>query len=202
MTNGRPSYADLTKAAGEFLIEFAMLESMYLTVALDGVSNDRVMLDFLPETMDLSKRLKLLRYLAKERDVPAALMKEVETVCNRIDKLSERRNEIAHNPAVMAGGFQRGKGFEGDWTPGVQMAKSKRPKPLMPPKTDSAAFVAWMKSWVYECSEIEQWTRETRLMQNATNRLGAKLNAFKRNDPWEAVKITIPESVGCRLTEE
>ena len=201
MTNGRRSYADLMKTAGEFLIEFALLESMYLTVALDGVSYDRVMLDFLPETMDLSKRLKLLRYLAKEREVPPALMKEVENVCNRIDKLSERRNEIAHNPALMVGGFPNGKGLVGDWTPGVQMARSKRPKKPMP-KTDSAAFVAWTRSQVYKCSEIEQWTRETRLMQNATNRLGAKLNAFKRNDPWEAVKIAIPESVGGRLTEE
>jgi hypothetical protein len=201
MSNGRRSYADLKKAAGEFLIEFALLESMYLTVALDGVSYDRVMLDFLPETMELSKRLKFLRYLAQERDAPQALMNEVETICNRIGKLSERRNEIAHNPALMVGGFPRGMGLEGDWTPGVQMARSKRPMPPVQ-TTDSAALIAWRKSQVYKCSEIEQWTRETVLMQNATNRLGAKLNAFKRNDPWEAVKIAIPESVGGRLTEE
>lgn len=190
----RALYDELIVAIGAFLAEFAVLESMYLSLAINAVSYDSVLVDFLPETMDLSGRLKLLKYVAEARDVPDELLKDIATVCNRVGKLSERRNDIAHGTATISGPFLKGVSI-GDWVAGVRRPRSKWTWPTTR-VTEAEKLTELTRSWLHKVPEINQWARETILLQVATNQLAEKLNCHRRNEPWEHLKIEIPDQVG------
>jgi hypothetical protein len=94
---------ELRHTIGAFLVEFASFESVSLTEVLKALSSDDVLVEHLPELMDLYQRLKLMKQLGVARRLPAPLKEDIGHVRKMAHALLECRNDIAHGHATLSG---------------------------------------------------------------------------------------------------
>ena len=184
IARGMALYEELRTAIGAFLAEFATFESMYLTAALGVLARDVTVVEYLDDLMDLDKRLVLLKRLAEARGVPPELMAEVQGVRRVAKKLRERRNEVAHGAASIAGASIAGVGHAKDLVAGVRLPRAQRKIPTKP-VTDPEELAQVVKSWMRTVPEINGYTEETVTLQRASMRLTEKLGRFMRGEPWQ-----------------
>jgi hypothetical protein len=166
---------ELRSVVGMFLTEFAAFESMYLSVALRTLAYDPVLVDCLEELMDLEKRLRLLKHLAEARRLPPKLMTEVNDARKAAIKLLERRNEVAHGAAVIAGASYQGLHSEGIEA-GVRLAKSKRKGR---PVENLDELIALSKSWHRSTADIRGYIAETFKLQEMMKQLAVRLGTHR-----------------------
>ncbi len=117
-------WSQLRTAIGDFLMEFAALESMAMTELIGALSADPTLVKHLDELLDLEKKTTLIRRLLEYYSVsiPVPLVSEIRSLLNTVKKLQERRNEVAHNTSALL--------KVGETTSaGVQRPYSKRPLP-------------------------------------------------------------------------
>jgi hypothetical protein len=182
---------ELRNAIGNFLTDFAWFESVYLTEALKGLSSDPMLVEHLPELMELSRRLKLMKYLGAAQNLPQTLRDDISHVCNVARKISEIRNEIAHGPAALTGVFLMDP--EAQLTPGVQRPRSKRA--ISRESLTPEQLKAMNLEWIHDLPSIREWTGVTVELQAATRHLASKLDRYRRGEPWEGVtvrRLTLP----------
>ena len=188
-------FGDARNAIGEFLADFAFFETAALNQALDAVSTDSMLVEHLPELMDVSQRLKLLRYLGEARRLPKVLKDDIRKVAIVGDKLRECRNDVAHG--VLIGPtlrFNPNEPGKAELVPasyaGVQRPRSRRKLP----DTDSITATQLLelyREWVHEVPTIRKWSEIARALQQATLALADKLRRYSRKEQWETV--TIPD---------
>ena len=166
---------ELRASVGMFLTEFAAFESMYLTVVLRALSTDPVLFDHVEELMDLEKRLRLLKRLAESRNLPAKLIAEVDAARKAAINLLERRNEVAHGAAVIAGASLLG---QESYTPiaGVRLAKSKRKGRAIESLEELQAL---HNSWHRSAAEIRGYTEDTFKLQEMMQKLAVSLGRHR-----------------------
>jgi hypothetical protein len=174
---------DLRAAVGMFLTEFAAFESMYLSVVLRALSTDPVLVEHVEELMGLEKRLRLLKRLAESRGLPAKMISDLDAARKAAINLLERRNEVAHGAAVIAGASYQGQ--ESDTAiAGVRLAKSKRKGR----KVESLEEVqALHKSWHRSTAEIRGYTEDTFKLQQMMGGLAEKLAAHR--EVWHPTAV-------------
>ena len=184
---------DVRAAIGHFLADFAVFESIYLTAALKAVSYDATVIEHLPELMDLRNRLKLLKYLGTARQLSKQLMDDVISVRSAASQLSEFRNEIAHNAAMLSMPFLTDPDSS-DIVAGVQRPRSKWIVSSASIQPDEV--MALHRKWMIPVDRIRECTEAAVQLQRATNQLATKLDCYKRNEPWEhmtVAKVSVPK---------
>ena len=169
---------DVRAAIGHFLADFAVFESIYLTAALKAVSYDATVIEHLPELMDLRNRLKLLKYLGTARQLSKQLMDDVISVRSAASQLSEFRNEIAHNAAMLSMPFLTDPDSS-DIVAGVQRPRSKWIVSSASIQPDEV--MALHRKWMIPVDRIRECTEAAVQLQRATNQLATKLDCYKRN---------------------
>jgi hypothetical protein len=101
--------------SGGFLADFALFETASLTFALTALSSDPLLVKHLPELMDLSKRLKLLKLLGVAHQLPQELQDDITHVRGIANDLLECRNDIAHGISALFGSFLEEKRGIDSW---------------------------------------------------------------------------------------
>lgn len=179
---------ELRSVVGTFLTEFAAFESMYLSVVIRALAYDPILVDCIEELMDLEKRLKLLKRLAEARKLPSKLITEVNDARKAAIKLLERRNEVAHGAAVIAGASYQGLHSE-ELEAGVRLAKSKRKGR---PVENLNELIALSKSWHRSTADIRGYTTQTFELQEMMKQLAISLGRYRLKDvyPERAVELS------------
>lgn len=182
MNEVNPHNDELTAAVGRFISAFALLESSYLTAALHAVTDDPVLVLFLSDMTDLSQRLNLFQCVAKFR-VGDELQSDIAAFCDRISKLAVRRNEIVHGRPEHSSARLR-------------MRVSKRALPTLEVAGPGDDRSDLMRARRHETTDIDQWARDAAVLRTATRELAQKVRCYRRGEPWEHLKIDIPDQVG------
>jgi len=155
-----PEWSQLRVALGDFLMEFAALESIVMTEVVGALSADPTLVKYLEELLDLEKKTTLIRRLLEyySTSIPDLLMKEIKSALNSVRKLQERRNEVAHNTSALLR-------FGETTSAGVQRPYSKRPLPTQPLGIPGS-FEAWAASCVHSPDQITAYAREAMELRN------------------------------------
>ena len=142
------------------------------------MSYDATVIEHLPELMDLRNRLKLLKYLGTARQLSKQLMDDVSSVRSAASQLSEFRNEIAHNAAMLSMPFFTDPDSS-DIVAGVQRPRSKLIVSSASIQPDEV--MALHRKWMTPVDRIRECTEAAVQLQRATNQLATKLDCYKRN---------------------
>ena len=138
---GDRAWSQLRTAIGDFLMEFATLESFVMTEVICALIDDPTLVKHLEELLDLEKKTTLIRRLIEHYalSIRAPLVNEVKSILNAVKKLQERRNEVAHNTSALLR-------LRETTSAGVQRTYSKRPLP-----TKSLGIPGNFENWVASC---------------------------------------------------
>jgi len=178
----------LRSAIGGFLADFALFESMSLTMAITALSLDQTLVGYLPELMDLSKRLKLLRLLGRDRQLPQELQGDIKHVCGVATALLECRNEIAHGMAILTGPFLTEP--DAELTPGVVRPRSQIVASLGTTALTVEQLRELEQQWVHSRPTILKWSEIAVRLQRSTQQLAEKLGRHQRAEAWQGVVVT------------
>jgi hypothetical protein len=178
---------DLRVAIGHFLAEFAIFESTSLTLALQSLSTDDLVIEHLTELMALEQRLKLLKYIGVAKGIPKALMTDISTVSKAAFALKDWRNEIAHGASV----FAMNRLNESSTHIGVIRPRSKRvPKGAIPDPDEVR------QKWMLSAEFIRELIPITTSLQRSTMQLALKVRSYSRGEPWQSLvvsEISVPK---------
>ena len=183
-------FEELQTAIGTFLASFATFESAALNAALSALSTDSTVIEFLPELMDLSNRLKLLKYVAIAKKLPEALQEDIAAVRSVANALRDCRNDIAHGTALLYGTFLTNP-TSGDFVAGVQRPRSKRVIPREPLSPEGALDLH--RQWVHHVPTILKWAEIAGQLQRATLQLAIKLQHHQLGQRWEHIRLPAVE---------
>jgi hypothetical protein len=170
-------WEELRNAIGAFLGDFAQFESLLLTAMFRGVTTDPVLVEYLSEYVDVHYRLRLLRQLAKAKQLPDVLQREIRGVCKEADKLRECRNDIAHNPPMLFGAS-----LSDPTAPvfaGVQRPRSARHVPHTSATPSAEEIAALQRRWSHDMPTIREWDRIAQQLCAAAHVLANKLMLHK-----------------------
>jgi hypothetical protein len=153
----------LEAAIGAFFVEFSKLETQFVGMALRSLSKDSVFVEHAETLLDLDARLKLLERLAFARDIPPALIGELEALLLRARKLHDLRQDVARNSVTV----------EAD----VKPALGVPPKinQLKPRKADYAQL-AQVANLVPTIPEVQTHTAEAIELQHSLHAMSDKLD--------------------------
>jgi hypothetical protein len=143
--------------------------------------------EYLPELMDLSRRLKLLKCLAVAHRLPKILQDDISHIVKSAGGLLEYRNDVAHGMSGLFGDFLTNPNAE--LTPAVQRRRSQRNPPINPPTTPEE-IGSLNREWRHEISDILSWSETAQQLQRSTHQLGHRLDAHKRGESWEHLAVT------------
>jgi hypothetical protein len=168
---------ELREAIGNFMVNFALIESHYWGQILQVLVWNMTLVDHLTELMDLEKRLKLVERLAEDRGLTGPLWTSLKASLGRTRTLMGHRNVIAHNVTTinMTGVTEA---TVDQMVGGVRLPKSKR-KPLQPPLDTAAAVV---RGRTLTLAQIEKYSAETLELQKSMVVLATALFNRLRSD--------------------
>jgi hypothetical protein len=121
-------YTAVQLSIGRFLSEFAAFESLHMTVLLSALSGDVRVIEYLADLIGLGQKLTLLQRLMDEHVIAGEIREEIAAVVKEARKLSDARNVIAHNSAILAS-TQLTPDADTEYVSGVRLPKGKQPKP-------------------------------------------------------------------------
>jgi len=87
----------LKDAIGAFFIEFTKFDTQSIGMALRSLSRDSVFVEHAERLLDFEARLTLLERMAFARQIPPALLGDLEACLLRARALKSQREEIARN---------------------------------------------------------------------------------------------------------
>ena len=184
--------AELREAVGNFLLMFTAFETLLLTRVLEAMSTDALLVEFLPELMDLSRRLKLLRYLGDARKIPPPLKDDLRAVCNAAEKLSEHRNDIAHGyvhisqPPIGGGGPD----YTSDTVAGVRKPRSKWKMPDDARSLTDEQLSVYHRDSLITVPMVQECGAAAALLARATQDLAEKIMCYRRGEDWQSRVVT------------
>ncbi len=184
---------EMRQVIGAFLVEFAAFESMSLTEVLKALSSDDVLVEHLPELMDLYQRLKLMKQLGVARRLPAPLKEDIGHVRKVAHALLECRNDIAHGRATLSGvgtpeAIERGAPL----TPVVMRRRSERRLPKFSDadlQSMERVRAKIQREWFHDLPTIREWTETATRLQVAASQLARKLERQRSAEDWESVVV-------------
>jgi hypothetical protein len=154
----------LKAAIGTFFVEFSKFETQFVGMALRSLSKDSMFVEHAETLLDLEARLKLLERLAFARDIPPALIGELEVLLLRARKLHELRQGVARNLVTV----------EADVKPALGVPPSKINR-LKPRKADYAQL-AQVATLVPTIPEVQTHTAEAIELQHSLHAMSDKLD--------------------------
>jgi hypothetical protein len=160
---------------GAFLVEFALLDSRWLTAILQSLCTDDTLVGHLAEIVDFRYRLKLVEWVAERHELPTPLAADLKSALNKAEKLAVGRNQVAHNPPMIQlapatpGSAQVFRG-------GVRKKRSKR---KLPAKFTSLAEVSKAyQDWIVPVETVKEWFRETELLNLKMMQLSVRIQTY------------------------
>lgn len=170
-------WSQLRTAIGDFLMEFAALESVMMTEVVGALCTDATLVKHLEELLDLEKKTTLIRRLLEyySLSIPAPLVDELKSSLNAVKKLQQSRNEVAHNTSALL--------RVGETTSaGVQRPYSKRPLPTQPLGIPGN-FEKWSASCVHSPEQIAAYARGAMDLRNRLMAIVPQLRAALTKKP-------------------
>lgn len=154
----------LKDAIGAFFVEFSKFELHAVGMALRSLSRDAVFVEHAEQLLDLEARLKLLERMAFAREIPPALMSELEACLLHARKVREHRDEVARalasvdrkNTQAMAG-------------------MAARPRTGRRRHADYLRLAELDEVWLPALSRVEEYREEAQELQDTLGVITARI---------------------------
>ncbi len=158
----------LKDAIGAFFVEFSKFDIQSVGMALRSLSRDSLFVEHAEQLLDLEARLKLLERLAFTRQIPAALLGELEACLLRARALKVQRDAVA-----------RSRTPDVERTPvrfGAKPGASRRRN------ADLSRLVKLENLLVPAHERIEEYTQEAVQLQHTLGAITAQLERYVTGD--------------------